>query len=74
MLECGKKPTKGGQNVYVQCVCTKRQLIVHIQKKREMEGYKGSIESCVKERGEMKSREETSCGFVYIGYNRELMG
>ena len=56
--KCGKNPMKGGRNVYVQCVCTRRQLIVHLQKKREKEGCKGGIETRVKEIGEMKSKRE----------------
>ena len=57
---------KGGQNVFVQCACTQSQLIVHMEKKRKKEGCKGGIETRVKERGEMKSREETGYEFVDI--------
>ena len=42
----------------VQCVCTRRQLIVHLQQKRDKEGCKEGIETRVKERGEMKSKRE----------------
>ena len=43
---------RGGQNMHVQCVCTQRQLIVHMQKKREKKGWKGGIEARVKSKRE----------------------
>ena len=50
--EWEKSAKGGGQNVYVQCVCTQRQLILHMQKKREKKGWKGGIEARVKSKRE----------------------
>ena len=50
-------------------MCVHRQLIVHMQRKREKKGWKGGIENRVKERGEMKSKRDEMkgrCRYFYL--------
>ena len=44
-LRVGKTGERGGQNVYVQCVCTQRQLFVHMHIIMENEGCKGGTQN-----------------------------
>ena len=63
----GKAGERGSKCACAMCV--HRQLIVHMQRKREKKGWKGGIENRVKERGEMKNKRDEMkgrCRYFYL--------